>query len=331
MCIPARDEEKTIASVIVKSKRHADKIVVCDDGSMDMTGEVAQALGAEVIRVPSGGGYGAALAVLFKRAEQIAPDVMVTLDADGQHNPDDIPALVKPILDRQADVVIGSRFLSKNRAARAYRKIGIKAITRVTANLSGLQLTDAQSGFRAYGRTAILRAAPMELGMAASTEILLRASRENLRVLEVPTHVRYKGLETSTHNPLYHGLDVVVGTLKFASLRHPLLVYGVAGLALMASGLGYGYYFIQVYSAQQRPITNVALLSMAIVTSGLLLLFMAIILFTLTNLVKEYATYTPIGGQQTETYLGSMLQKHQVDGTAWSFVNSPGHFEFAVL
>jgi glycosyltransferase involved in cell wall biosynthesis len=315
VCIPARNEEKTIASVIIKSKRHADKIVVCDDGSMDMTGEVAQALGAEVIRAPSGGGYGAALSVLFKRAEQIAPDVMVTLDADGQHNPDDIPALVKPILDREADVVIGSRFLSHDKAPRAYRKIGIKAITRMTANLSGLQLTDAQSGFRAYSHAAIAIAAPVELGMAASTEILLRASGENLRVVEVPIHVRYKGLETSTHHPLYHGLDVIVGTLKFVSLRHPLLVYGTTGLGLMASGLGYGYYFIQIYSAQQKPITNVALLSMAIVTSGLLLLFMAIILFTLTNLVNEYATYSPIVSQQAETYHDPMLQKQFTDGT----------------
>lgn len=122
VCIPARDEEKTIATVIVKSKRHADKIVVCDDGSEDMTGEVAKALGAEVIRVSSSGGYGAALALLFERANQIAPDVMVTLDADGQHNPDDIPTLTKPILDQQADVVIGSRFLTRRGVAALTEK-----------------------------------------------------------------------------------------------------------------------------------------------------------------------------------------------------------------
>lgn len=287
VCIPARDEEKTIATVIVKSKRHADRIVVCDDGSEDMTGEVAKALGAEVIRVPSGGGYGAALALLFERANQIGPDVMVTLDADGQHNPDDIPTLTKPILDQQADIVIGSRFLTRRGAVRAYRKIGIRAITRMTATISGFELTDAQSGFRAYSRAAMLRVAPVEAGMAASTEILMRASQQKLRVIEVPTHMEYKDLQTSTHNPLFHGFDVLLGTVKFISLRHPLLFYGGAGLIVMASGLLYGSYFIQLYSLQQRPITNVALLSMAIVTSGLLLLFMAIILFTLTSVIKE--------------------------------------------
>lgn len=300
VCIPARDEERTIANVIIKSKRHADKVVVCDDGSSDMTGEIAKELGAEVIRNPSAGGYGAALALLFERAAQIGPDAMVTLDADGQHNPDDIPALTKPILEKQADIVIGSRFLSGNGAARAYRKIGIKAITRMTVKMSGLQLTDAQSGFRAYSRAAILRAAPVELGMAASTEILLRANEEKLRVLEVPTHVKYKDLQTSAHNPLYHALDVVIGTLKFVSLRHPLLFYGAAGLVVVVSGLLYGYFTIQEYAALGKPITNIALLSMAVITSGILLLFMAIILFTLTNLIKEYATYPPSENLQTD-------------------------------
>jgi glycosyltransferase involved in cell wall biosynthesis len=300
VCIPARDEERTIASVILKSKRHADKVVVCDDGSTDMTGEISKALGAEVIRNPSASGYGAALALLFERAAQLGPDVLVTLDADGQHDPDDIPTLTKPILDNQVDIVIGSRFLTNNKTARVYRKIGIKAITRMTTGLSGLQLTDAQSGYRAYSRAAVLLTAPVELGMAASTEILLRASEENLRIMEVPTHVKYRGLKTSAQNPIYHGLDVVIGTLKFVSLRHPLLVYGLTGLAVVFSGLAYGSYMIQLYSALQRPITNIALLSMAIVTAGMLLVFMAIILFTLTNLVKEYASFPPIESSENE-------------------------------
>jgi glycosyltransferase involved in cell wall biosynthesis len=288
--IPARDEESTIASVVIKSRRHADKVIVCDDGSKDMTGEIANALGAEVIRNQSAGGYGAALALLFKRAAQIRPDVMVTLDADGQHNPDDIPTLTKPILVREADIVIGSRFISRNQSVRTYRRIGIGLITRLIAKATGRNLTDAQSGFRAYSQAALLQIAPAEAGMAASTEILLRASEGKLRVVEVPIDVSYKGLQTSTHNPIYHGIDVVLGTLKFMSLRHPLLSYGTAGLAVMILGLAYGYYTISVYSAQARPITNVALLSMAIVTSGLLLLFMAIILFTLTSVIKANVT-----------------------------------------
>lgn len=288
VCIPAKDEEKTIGRVVLKARRHATKVVVCDDASSDMTGDIAEALGALVIRNESQNGYGAALSVLFKQAAKIRPEVMVTMDADGQHDPDDIPRLVKPILQHQADVVIGSRFVKQsNRTMRAYRKVGIKGITKLTTATSGIQLTDAQSGFRAYSRRAFQRIAPVELGMGASSEILMRAGEQDLHVVEVPVGVKYKGLHTSTHNPIFHGMDVAASILKILSLRHPMLSFGALGLATILVGLGYGYYTIQTYSAQMRPITNVSLLSMAIVSSGLILLFMGVILFTLTSLIKE--------------------------------------------
>lgn len=274
--------------MVVKAKRYADKVVVCDDRSSDMTGQIAKSLGAEVVRNTSAGGYGAALALLFRQAAKIQPDVMVTLDADGQHDPDDIPRLVKPIVNHQADVVVGSRFLKEKRGGvRAYRRIGIKGITQLTGAMSGVELTDAQSGFRAYSRPAIRSLAPVELGMGASSEILMRAAEQNLRIVEVPVGVKYKGLRTSARNPIYHGLDVLFSMVKFSSLRHPMLSFGTLGLGAILLGLGYGYFTIQAYSAQGRPITNVALLSMAIVSTGLLLLFMGIILFTLTSLIKE--------------------------------------------
>lgn len=286
--MPARNEEKTIAGVLIKARLHSDRLVVCDDGSTDMTPRIAEALGAEVIRNRSAGGYGAALRILFKRAAELNPDVMVTLDADGQHDADEIPKLVKPVLDAEADIVIGSRFLSeRDESLRGYRKAGIKTITSLTQATSGLQLTDAQSGFRAYGRQALSRVIPVELGMGASAEILMKAAAEKLRVKEAPVTISYKGADTSSQNPVSHGLDVVSSILKFASLRHPLLFYGTLGLATMLFGLGYGYFTIQSYAAEGKPITNVALLSMAIVSSGLLLAFMAVILFTLTSLIKE--------------------------------------------
>ena len=289
-CVPARNEERTIAGVIVKARCHVDRVVVCDDGSSDLTSQIAEALGAEVIRNVSAGGYGAALGLLFKRAAELDADIMVTLDGDGQHDADQIPKLVKPVLDGEADVVIGSRFLTKKRdsSVRTYRKTGIKAITGLTDAVSGLRTTDAQSGFRAYGREAVRRIAPVELGMGASVEILMKVAEQKLRITEVPVTIRYDGLESSTHNPIYHGLDVIASILKFVSLRHPLMFYGTLGLATILFGLAYGYFAIQSYSAQTKPITNIALLSMAIVSTGVLLVFMAVILFTLTNLIKEH-------------------------------------------
>jgi glycosyltransferase involved in cell wall biosynthesis len=281
--------ENTIASVLVKAKRNGDKIIVCDDGSYDLTPKIAEALGAEVLYNTSICGYGAALGILFKRAAELNPNVMVTLDADGQHDADQIPRLVKPVLDGEADIVIGSRFLepTSEGAIGGYRRRGIKTITKLTGAASGLNLTDGQSGFRAYSRNAIQKIAPVELGMGASVEIIMKAAEEKLRVKEVPVSIRYNVPRPSTHSPLYHGLDVIASVLKVVSLRHPLMFYGLLGLTMVLFGLGFAISMIQYYAAQARPITNIALLSMAIVSSGLLLIFTAIILFTLTNLIKE--------------------------------------------
>jgi hypothetical protein len=120
--------------------------------------------------------------------------------------------------------------------------------------------------------------------MGASVEILMKAAEQNLKVIEVPAVAI---LASSARNPLYHGLDVIASVLKFVSIRHPLLFYGVLGLVTMLSGLMYGLYTIAFYAAQGRPVTNVALLSGAIFMVGILFVFMAIILFTLSNLIKE--------------------------------------------
>jgi len=109
-CIPAYNEEATIAKVIIQTQKYVDKIIVCDDGSSDLTGLIAERLGAEVIRHERNLGKGAALRSLFKKAKELKAEIIVTLDADFQHDAADIPKLIKPILDGEADVVVGSRY-----------------------------------------------------------------------------------------------------------------------------------------------------------------------------------------------------------------------------
>ena len=101
--IPAFNEEKTIARVVLQAQKNADKVVVCDDGSTDLTSEIAERLEAEVVRHEQNLGYGAAVQSLFRRARELGADVLVTVDADGQHNPDEIPSVVKLLLDGDAD------------------------------------------------------------------------------------------------------------------------------------------------------------------------------------------------------------------------------------
>ncbi|MEM4610735.1 MAG: glycosyltransferase family 2 protein, partial [Thermoproteota archaeon] len=218
-CIPAFNEEKTIASVVVKAMRHVDKVIVCDDGSTDLTREIAEKLGAKVIAHERNMGYGSALNSLFNEAGVEDAEIIVTLDADGQHNPDDIPRVIEPILRGEADIVIGSRFLDESgKQIPRYREVGVKTITKLANKASYSELTDAQSGFRAYSRKALEKLKPSEMGMGASTEILVKAYENGFRVKEVPVKIKYEG-ETSSQNPVSHGLEVVMSTVKHLSIR----------------------------------------------------------------------------------------------------------------
>ncbi len=286
-CIPAKDEEGTIARVVVRAMRHVEKVFICDDGSADMTGEIAKRLGGEVLRHKRNMGYGAAIATLFDRVREEDFDVAVTLDADGQHDPDDIPRLVEPLLKGEADIVVGSRFLGEGSdGTPRYRRKGVKAITDLSTRASHMGLTDAQSGFRAYSRRALSLVRPSEMGMGASTEILLKAHDAMLRVMEVPVEVGY---DTNSHNlnPLYQGVDVVLSTVKQWSIRHPLLFYGVPGFASLLISAFFWSWTLETFVQTRAIITNVALIAVAMTLVGLMLMTTAIILWVMVSVVRE--------------------------------------------
>lgn len=286
-CIPANDEENTIAKVIVKVMKHVDKVIVCDDGSTDMTVEIAENLGAEVIKHETNLGYGAALTSLFQKAMEEKAEIMITIDGDGQHNPDDIPFLIEPIIRGEADIVIGSRFRNnlEDKTPR-YRKAGIKFITKLTEAISNNGVTDAQSGLRAYSKRAIGLTKPSEMGMGASTEILMKAEENGLRIMEVPININY-GKDSSTHNPLYHGMDVVLSMVKHLSIRHPLLFYGVPSFMLLIIALAFGIWTLQIFAATRQIITNIALISIGAGIVGMMLLTTGLLLWVLVSVVKE--------------------------------------------
>ena len=108
--IPAYNEEKNIGVIILKLRKITDNIIVCNDGSSDMTGEIAEKLGAIVVNHPKNLGYGAGIKSIFQKAREMNSDILVTFDADGQHRVEDIKPIIEPILKNQADIVIGSRF-----------------------------------------------------------------------------------------------------------------------------------------------------------------------------------------------------------------------------
>ena len=283
-CVPAFNEERTLPAVVRGLKRLVDKIIVCDDGSTDRTADLAGSLGAIVVRHERNLGYGAAISDLFKEARAQRADVMVTIDGDGQHDPSDIPSLVQPVLKGTADIVIGSRLLDASDGTPGYRKFGIKMISGTASTLEGLGIRDTQSGFRAYSSRALGLITPSEMGMGASVEILMKAREKGLSILEVPIRIRYE--KQQPRNPVYHGLDVILALVKHMSIRHPMLFYGVPGFILFILGLGFGFWTLDNYAATRVLASSLALVAVAGVAIGLILMTTGIILWVMVSILR---------------------------------------------
>ena len=284
--IPAYNEEKNIASIITKLKKITDSIIVCDDGSSDMTSDISKNLGAIVITHKKNMGYGVAINSIFQKAKEVNSDLLVTFDADGQHRVEDIEKVVEPLKNNIADLVIGSRFLDNKSDVPNYRKIGIKVITQVTNASIKKKLTDSQSGFRAYNKQVLSQISPSDIGMGISTEILIKSSSKGLRIMEVPITILYSG-DTSTHNPISHGTSVLVSTIKYTSIEHPLKFYGIPSLIFLIIGSAFTYSAIQYYVEIGRLNTNLTVIGAGLILIGLVLLISAILLYSVISVVRE--------------------------------------------
>ena len=285
-CIPAYNEESHIENLVKSAKNHVDQVIVCDDGSTDDTASIAKNAGAIVISHKVNQGYGAAIISLFDYARKNNAEIMITIDGDGQHNPDQIPLLLDTITQHNVDVVIGSRFLNQNTKTPGYRKRGIKIITSAANYGTDLKVSDSQSGFRAYSKNAIDAIHPTEEGMSVSTEILLKISNKGLSLAEIPITISYDD-DTSEYNPISHGITVLANTIKYVSIKHPLKFYGVPGIALIVAGIILGSIFLDAYLNQQAVFYGSLLGSVVMFLLGAILSVTAIILFSMVNLIRD--------------------------------------------
>ncbi len=228
--IPAHNEERFIGSVVLASRHYADVVVVVDDGSTDGTARLAEDAGAVVVRQGEQSGKARALTVGFQEAHRRAADVVVMLDGDAQHDPEDIPRLAAPILSGEAEVVIGSRFLDRTSEAPGWRRAGQRALTVATNAASGIAVTDSQSGYRALaGRLAAnMRLTSRGLGAESEMQWWLAQVAPDARVVEVAITVRYR--DAMKRNPVRHGLLVVDTLLRIVERRHPLLLLTLPGV-----------------------------------------------------------------------------------------------------
>jgi glycosyltransferase involved in cell wall biosynthesis len=285
--IPAFNEEIALGSVILRAKKHVDKVIVIDDGSSDATSSIALLAGAELIRHDRNQGKGSALKDAFLRARELNADILVCLDADGQHNPDEIPALLAPIKNNAADMVIGSRFLDVKSEVPVFRRAGQQVLNYLTNTVSHSSVTDSQSGFRAFSKKAIRTLSLEEGGIGIESFMQRSAHDQNLTIAEVPISCRYDVEHGSKMGSMQHGFTVINTLLKIVEERRPLLVFGSIGLGLIIVGIAMGLWVVDIYSNSGQFAIGTSLIGVMLLIIGILSIFTGIMLHAISNVLVK--------------------------------------------
>jgi glycosyltransferase involved in cell wall biosynthesis len=203
--IPAYNEAASIARLVEATRPYVEAVLVVDDGSRDATAELARQAGATVLVQPVNGGKGAALQRGFDYCLEQGFEAVVTLDADGQHDPALIPALVAPLAEGTADLVVGSRRQLWDRHMPLVRRLTNAFMSWLLSRVAGQRLEDTQSGYRVLHARVLRQVRPRTSRFEAESEFLLVAARRGFRIAWVPISVIYGG-RPSHVRPLADGL-----------------------------------------------------------------------------------------------------------------------------
>lgn len=280
-CIPAYNEESKIFDLVNRTKKFVDEVVVCDDGSTDNTLINAKSAGAVVIKHEKNLGKGAALNSLFNYIKKSNADLIITIDGDGQFLPEEIPKLIKSIIEKKSDIVIGYRFDDATEMP-TYRKFGNKVLDKMTSMASKLPFRDTQSGFRVYSKKAIDLIDFKSSGFAADAEILIDASKKGLKISEEKITVLYNtGGKTSTKDPLSHSAEVITTLIELVAIRCPLRYLGIPGLGLIFIGIIFSVIVLASFNETRYFSIPSTLIAFGSLILGLLLILMAVVLFSM--------------------------------------------------
>ena len=286
-CFPAFNEEGVIGDLIKKTLPFVDSVVVCDDGSSDLTSKESKDAGAFVIRHSQNKGKGAALKSLFDFARHSNADVVVTIDGDGQFLPEEIPKLTKDIVEGKSDIVIGYRFETE-KDMPSYRKFGNKVLDELSKKAANLNLRDTQSGFRAYSKKAIEKINFENDGFASDSEILIDASEKNLTITEHQVTVMYDtGHRTSTQNPIKHGSTVFIHLLELILMKRPITFLGIPGFIMLIIGIISSTITLTLFNETRYFSVPTTLISVGFLTVGIMLILVAGILFSLNRTTQN--------------------------------------------
>lgn len=273
--ISAYNEEKYVGTTVLKTRQYVTEVIVLDDGSTDQTADVARLAGASVIQHQQNKGKGASIRRLLAEARKKNPDTLVLLDADSQHNADEIPNLIKPISEG-FDLAIGSRERQRTNIPR-YRHIGQRVLSYFSRVLSGQRIPDSECGFRALSPKAIAELKLEQNGFAIETEMIAVATEKGLKITEVPISAIYTK-DGSTLNPVAHGLGVLTRIITMISQRKPLIFFGVTGTVLVVFGAIAAARVLHIASTGGVVAIGTALVSVLFLTIGIFTLFTGIIL-----------------------------------------------------
>lgn len=247
--IPAFNEEKTISDVIKSigtsfPKINEIEVLVIDDGSTDKTADVARSCGALVYSFTQNKGLAKAISYGFSKARERKADILVILDADNQYDPNEIPLLLDPILEKKADIVLGDRKIMKLDHMPLQKKIGNKLSSRVVSKLMGQRINDAQTGFRAFNQDAINKLHIFS-GYTYTQETLLQAKYKGLKILEVPVAFRRRNdksrLISNIFTYAFRTISLIASTIIFYK---SLKFFGILTVILFGIGVGLSVFLL---------------------------------------------------------------------------------------
>ena len=278
--IPAYNEAGTIGKVIedikqvFRNKKEKINILVVDDGSTDGTAKVAKKAGAKVISHPHNYGLAEAFRTEMKEALEIKPDVIVHTDADGQYKAEEIPKLLEPIENKEADLVLGSRFLGKIEEMPFIKRWGNRAFSKVISRITHVKITDGQTGFRAF--TSEVASKTNVISTHTYTqEMIIRAVKEKFSVKEIPITFakRKSGKSKLISNPLGYAVRAWINIFRIYRDFEPLKFFGKIAAIFIVPGVLLGLFMVFLFLKQgyvgHIPST---ILSMLLVISGLQIL-----------------------------------------------------------
>ena len=216
--IPAYNEGTRIATVIKGAQVHVDSVIVVDDGSTDDTLVVSERLGARVVHHIENSGAGAATMTGIDAARACGAEIIVTLDADEQHDPHDIPLLLKPIEREEADIVFANRFGQRNRIP-FIRRVANTIGNVLTFIATGKWVSDSQCGFKVFGPKAVRDIDLKMSGFEFCSEVVRETAKHQWRIKEVPTKVLYSEYTLAKGQSFAHGIQTALKILLRSFLR----------------------------------------------------------------------------------------------------------------